>query len=131
MSKKKKNILLVDDDIDLLEQMKFHFENDGFSVTVARNEKEAVNAIDTHLPDLAVLDLMMENPDSGFILSYKIKKADNSIPVIIVTSASSETGMMFDVQTKEERSWIKADAILHKNIRYEQLSKEVNRLLKD
>jgi DNA-binding response OmpR family regulator len=126
----KKSLLVVDDDIDLLEQTRIQLEAAGFKVVTAASEKEAVDILKTFKPDLAVLDLMMENQDSGFILSYKIKKMDPSIPVIIVTAVTSQTGIVFDVTTTDDTSWIKADAIIAKDIRYEQLIGEVNRLLK-
>ncbi|HQA00466.1 MAG TPA: response regulator, partial [Phycisphaerae bacterium] len=80
--------------------------------------------------DLAVLDVMMEKMDGGFVLSHRIKKNDPSIPVILITSVSSETGIDFDTATAEERSWVKADALLSKPVRFEQLTREIDRLLK-
>jgi hypothetical protein len=50
--------------------------------------------------------------------------------VLLVTGVTSETGFEFDAQTSEERSWIKADGLLPKPIRYEQLIGEVKKLLK-
>jgi DNA-binding response OmpR family regulator len=130
MNDTKKSLLVVDDDVDLLEQTKLNLETAGFNVIAAGSEKEADAILKTFKPDLAVLDLMMENQDSGFILSYKIKKMDPTIPVIIITAVTSQTGIAFDVTTTDETSWIKADAIIAKDIRYEQLIGEVNRLLK-
>jgi CheY-like chemotaxis protein len=72
---------------------------------------------------------MMENLDSGFILSYKTKKKYPDVPVIIVTAVTSDTGMMFGVDTAEEKSWIKADLYLEKGLRPEQLKLEMTRLL--
>jgi CheY-like chemotaxis protein len=82
-------------------------------------------------PDLAVVDVMMEHPDAGFTLCHHIRKRDPSIPVILVTSVNSESGMDFEAGTDEERSWIQANAFLAKPIRFEQLKREIDRLLKD
>ena len=82
-------------------------------------------------PDLAIVDLMMENEDSGFILSYKIKKKYPDVPVIIATAVTQETGMVFGLNNKEERSWIKADLYLEKNLRPDQLQREISKLLKE
>jgi hypothetical protein len=49
--------------------------------------------------------------------------------VILVTSVNSETGLGFGMATEEERSWIQADAMLAKPIRFEQLKSEIDRLL--
>ena len=46
-----------------------------------------------------------------------------------VTGVASETGIDFDASTKEERSWIKADVVLDKPIRFEQLEREIHRLV--
>ena len=75
------------------------------------------------------LDVMMENPDAGFTLCYHIRKKYPSVPVILVTSVNSETGLDFAMASDEERSWIKADAMLTKPIRFEQLKREIDRLL--
>jgi len=131
MSREKKLILIVDDDADFLEQMKFHIEKIGYDVVVAESQKEGEKYIEKNKPDLAIIDLMMENEDSGFILSYKIKKKYPDVPVIIATAVTSETGMVFGLSNKEERSWIKADLYLEKNLRPDQLQREISKLLKE
>jgi DNA-binding response OmpR family regulator len=126
----KKTILVVDDDHDFLTQMKLQFELAGFTVLTAEGQKEAEELIRESAPDLAVLDLMMEYQDAGFVLCYHLKKKNPGIPVIMVTSVTGETGIEFDSTTEEERSWIKADRFLAKPVRFEQLLAEVERLLK-
>lgn len=126
----KHSILVVDDDEDFVFQLKTQFEAAGYKVTVAHNGKNAIEALDAARPDIAILDLMMEKPDIGFKLCYRIKKKDQTIPIIMVTSVTSETGLEFDAATKEERSWVKADVLLAKPVRFEQLQREVARLLK-
>ena len=126
----RKTVLLVDDDSDFLLQQKAMLEQAGFTVLQAESEAAAEALLNEHRPDLAVLDVMMEKMDAGFVLSHRIKKSDPSIPVILITSVSSETGLDFDTATDEERSWIKADALLAKPVRFEQLTREINRLLK-
>ena len=123
------SILVVDDDLDILDQTQVFLEAAGYTVTTADGEKKAEALLKTFKPDLAVLDLMMENQDSGFILAYKIKKLDPSIPVIIVTAVTGQTGIAFDADSGGG-SWIRANAIIEKPIRYEQLLAEIKRLLK-
>lgn len=126
----KKTILLVDDDTDFLFQLQAEFTAAGYKVLTASNGKQALEVLAGVRPDLCVVDLMMEKADMGFTLCYKIKKKDPSIPIIMVTSVTHETGIDFDATTQEERSWIKADALLDKPVRFEQLQREVLRLLK-
>ena len=126
---KNKTILVVDDDVDLLFQMKLQLENAGYSVETAESESGAMEKLETLRPDLAVCDLMMENMDAGFNLSYHIKKIDKNIPVIIVTAVTRETGIDFDTDSMSGQTWMKADAVLAKPIRFEQLIREIERLL--
>jgi len=125
-----KTILLVDDDPDFLFQVKFQLEKFGFEVITADTQKMAEEIISKLKPDLAIVDLMMESRDSGFILSYKIKKRYPDVPIIIATSVSAETGIFFNLESEEEKKWIKADLYLEKGITPEQLHKEVLKLLK-
>ncbi len=125
----KPTVLLVDDDDDFLFQQRLQLENAGFHVIAAQGQGQAEEIVARLRPDVAVVDVMMENPDAGFVLCHHIRKKDPSIPVILVTSVNSETGMDFDMATEEDRAWIKADALLAKPIRFEQLRGEIDRLL--
>lgn len=126
----KKTILIVDDDMDYMFQMKLKVEQFGFETITAEGQKEAELIIESIRPDLAILDLMMENDDSGFILAYKIKRKYPEVPIIIATAVTAETGMTFDINSDENKQWIKADLFLDKGIRADQLQKEINKLLK-
>lgn len=129
MEKFNKTILIVDDDPDFLLQNKMKVESFGFNTILAESQREAEKLIETIKPDLAILDLMMESDDSGFILAFKLKKKYPDVPVIIVTAVTAETGMMFSTTSEEERRWIKADTYLDKGIRSDQLKKEIFKLL--
>ncbi len=126
----KKTILIVDDDVDYLYQLKFQVEKMGFETVTAESQHEAETLLNTIKPDLAILDLMMDSEDSGFILSYKLKRKYPDVPIIIATAVSAETGMTFGINTEEERKWIKADLYLEKGIRPDQLHREIVKLLK-
>ncbi|HOY30543.1 MAG TPA: response regulator [Bacteroidales bacterium] len=127
----KKLVLIVDDDIDSLTQLKLYMQNMGFDVITGETQKEGEELINKIKPDLAIFDLMMDNKDSGFILSYKIKKNYPDVPVIIATAVTAETGMMFGLNSDEDKQWIKADLYLEKGIRFDQLQVQVNKLLKN
>lgn len=124
----KKTALLVDDDMDSLAQMSAHLKNMGFNVITAESQKDAEEIISKTRPDLAIFDLMMDNKDSGFILSYKLKKKYPEVPVIIATAVTAETGMMFGLNSYE-KMWIKADLYLEKGIRFDQLRVQIAKLM--
>ncbi|MBI9017526.1 MAG: response regulator [Phycisphaerae bacterium] len=131
MTESKKTILLIDDDIDFLTQEQMQLEAAGYNVITASSIKEGIETLNNNDFDMAIVDLMLEDADGGFKLCYKIKKKDPSIPVMLVTAVASETGLEFGASTDEERSWIKADKMLTKPVRFEQLKREVKHLLKD
>ena len=113
MSEEKvRTVLVVDDDDDFRWQQKVQLEAAGFKVLEAANQEDAQKALEATRPDIALVDLMMEEVDAGFTLCYHIKKKDPTIPVILISAVTSETGMEFDAATPEERSWVKADAML-------------------
>ncbi|MBU1096080.1 MAG: response regulator [Ignavibacteriae bacterium HGW-Ignavibacteriae-2] len=118
-----RKILLVDDDIDLLEQNKILLVSKGFEVRTAESGEEGFKLFKDISPDAAIVDLMMEEPDAGFILCHRIKKTEHGkkIPVFILTSATYETGFKFSATTPEEREWIKSDGILNKPVSIEEL----------
>ncbi len=126
-----KTILLVDDDPDVLFQQQAMVKAAGYETLTAASGEEAEALLKEKRPDLAIVDLMMEQPDAGFTLCYHLKKLSPPVPVIVVTSVAREAGIEFDVATEEERSWIKADAFLDKPVRSEQLQQEIERLLEE
>jgi DNA-binding response OmpR family regulator len=130
MLNEKKTIAIVDDDIDYLSILRMQVERMGFNVIYAESQKEGEILLETTKPDLAIFDLMMENQDSGFILSYKLKKKYPDVPIIIATAVTASTGIEFGIETQEDRSWIKADKYLEKGLRPDQLHREINKLLK-
>jgi CheY-like chemotaxis protein len=120
--------LVLDDDPDFLLQQKVQLEAAGFEVIAAETRDEAEQLLKENQFDVAIVDLMMEEEDTGFVLCHHIKKHHPSVPVIIVTGVASETGLEFDAATAEERAWVKADALLAKPVRFEQLLREIERV---
>ncbi len=124
-------ILLVDDDEDFLLQQQTQLEACGYTVVTAETRKKAEDVFGKSKPDLAIVDLMMEDMDAGLSLCHAMKRDRPDLPIILVSSVMHDTGMGMDVATDEERSWIKADAMLDKPVRFEQLQREIDRLLRD
>jgi CheY-like chemotaxis protein len=118
-----KKILLVDDDLDLLEQNKLLLQSRGFTVVAAESGEDGWKLFQKEKPDAAILDLIMEQMDSGFVLAHKIKRTElgKKIPVFILTSATYETGFKFSASTIEEKEWIKCDGVINKPVVVEEL----------
>jgi CheY-like chemotaxis protein len=124
-----KTILVVDDDLDVLEQHALLLKADGYNVVQASSVAEAEETILTVRPDLAILDLMMEDKDAGFVLCNQLKRLYPDLPVVIVSNVTPITGLDFRPRNQEEHSWVRADAILSKPVVAERLRTEMRRLL--
>jgi len=126
---RQRTVLLVDDDEDFLAQTAARLRADGFRVIEAPGQAAAEAVVAREAFDLAVVDLMMENMDSGFVVCHQIKRRRPGTPVILCTGVAAEAGMEFDARTAEERAWVNADVMLPKPIRHDQLRVEIARLL--
>ncbi|MGD0094093.1 MAG: response regulator [Planctomycetota bacterium] len=122
-------ILVVDDDPDIVEQLTLLLKKEGYAIVAAGSMEEAEQALLTVKPDLAIVDLMMEHKDSGFVLCHEIKKLYPGLPVIVLTGVKAETGLSFGASSADEQSWVKADRVLDKPVRPEQLKNEIRHLL--
>lgn len=90
-----KKILVVDDDIDLLELLRFNLKQAGFAIGTAGNGVEALKKARSIQPDLIVLDLMMPELD-GFAVCEILRRNPStaSIPILMLSALSSELGRM-------------------------------------
>ncbi len=124
-----KKILVVDDDPDIVEQVTMILKQDGHEVHSAGTQDEAEEILLSLKPDLAILDLMREDKDSGFVLCHRIKKVYPNTPVMMVTAVKAATGLSFAADSALQQSWLKADLLVDKPIRAEVLRNDVNGLL--
>jgi len=86
----KKKVLVVDDERDIVDLIRYNLTKEGFDVAAAYNGKEALEKA-ALLPDLIILDLMMPVLD-GFETCKRIKAEARTsrIPVVFLTASSSE-----------------------------------------
>ncbi len=87
---KKYGILVVDDEMDLCEILKFNLETEGYRVETANSAEEALT-LDIPSFDLLLLDVMMEGM-SGFSLAKRLKADPKTadIPIIFLTARDTE-----------------------------------------
>ncbi|HLF20035.1 MAG TPA: response regulator transcription factor, partial [Bacteroidota bacterium] len=86
-----RKILVVDDEKDIVEMLKYNLEKSGYSVMIAHNGKEALEKAQKH-PDLILLDVMMPEMD-GWEVCRQIKRDEKTsdIPVLFLTAKGGET----------------------------------------
>jgi adenylate cyclase len=82
-----KRILVVDDEADNRELLRFCLDWAGYQVTTARNGREALQEVERELPDLILLDVMMPGLN-GYQVCAKLKedKATQFIPIVMITA---------------------------------------------
>lgn len=68
-----KKILLVDDEPNILMTLEYTFKKNNFQVFIARDGQEALDILQTQLPEIIILDIMMPNID-GYETLKQIKK---------------------------------------------------------
>lgn len=88
----KKTVLLVDDEPDIGELLKYNLEQEGYEVTAFREGESALAEIKEKAFDLIVLDLMLPGI-SGLDICRQLKRDSKteSIPIIMLTAKSTET----------------------------------------
>lgn len=122
-------VLVVDNDKSLVAARVSLLEDLGFTVVSAATEAAAEKLLRERNFDLAITEVMLEFPDSGFIFCYKMKKAQPECKILIMSNVTGKTGFSFNLSSPETREWVKADAFIGKNIYPEQLKAAIAKLL--
>jgi len=86
-----RNIAIVEDDAELRENYTEALQREGFSVNAYKNRLEAEEAFCDKLPELAILDIMLEDEkDGGFVLCQFLRSRSDTIPIIFLTALNSD-----------------------------------------
>lgn len=95
----KKIVFTVEDDVHILELIKYNLENAGYSVSAFENGESLLHACRTAVPDMFLLDVMLPGID-GFELCKSLKNdtKTKNIPVIILTAKSEEFDKVFGLE---------------------------------
>lgn len=90
-------LLIVDDEADLLAELKPLLERSGFEVVTASNGVEALEKTETTQPDLIILDVMMPHLNGREVLRH-LRQAENWTPVILLTHVGTPTERAMSLQ---------------------------------
>ncbi|HOW35035.1 MAG TPA: response regulator [Candidatus Omnitrophota bacterium] len=93
-----KEILLIDDEVDIAQITRARLEHAGYKVTVLNSPKEAMDTIKKMRPDLILLDIMMPYKD-GYQICDEVRSDDSikHIPIIVFTAKSIEKDFIHEV----------------------------------
>ncbi|MHB9068818.1 MAG: response regulator [Sedimentisphaerales bacterium] len=88
-------ILIVDDEEDVLELVRYNLDKNGYKVETAATGEQALAKARAKLPDLIILDLMLPGID-GLDVCKKLKNdtKTQNIPVIMLTAKGEETDIV-------------------------------------
>jgi CheY-like chemotaxis protein len=120
----------VEDDADARNAVQMILETAGFTVETASCAQEAMAQLPGRSYDLAILDLMMEENDSGVQVAQALRRSAGGrrLPIILLTAVTEKTGFRVPLETEEEREWLQVEAWLDKPVTPQRLLAEVARL---
>ncbi len=95
----KPRVLVVDDEEDILELVRYNLAKEGLQVECAPTGEEALTAASLRHPDLIVLDLMLPGID-GLEVCRRLKKDSKtaSIPVVMLTAKGEEVDIVMGLE---------------------------------
>jgi two-component system alkaline phosphatase synthesis response regulator PhoP len=95
-----KKILIVDDEADLVETVRFPLEMEGFSVLVSYNGEDGLSQARREKPDLILLDLMLPKLDGYKVCRLlKFDERYKNIPILMLTAKTQEKDKALGLET--------------------------------
>ena len=117
-----KRILLVDDDAEIIEAMKYTLESKGYKILVARDGNQGLAMAEREDPDLVILDMMMPKR-SGFLVLEKLRRT-RPVPMRIIMITANEGS-----RHKAYAEMLGVDDYIRKPFGMDRLVTSVERLL--
>ena len=88
-------VLIVDDDPDIVDSLTLVLKAEGYAVASATSREEGMQGVVKEKPDLIILDVMMEQPDDGFVMAQDLRHKGVKTPIVILSSIGHVTGYKF------------------------------------
>lgn len=115
-------ILVVDDDIEIGQSVRYALESKGYRVVNATDGNEGLTLAETEDPDLIILDMMMPKR-SGFLVLEKLRRS-RPVPTRIIMITANEGN-----RHKEYAEMLGVDDYIRKPFQMNRLLESVERLL--
>lgn len=117
-----KRILLVDDDAEIVESLRFALSKRGYEILVARDGNQGLSMAERETPDLVILDMMMPKR-SGFLVLEKLRRT-HDVPIRVIMITANEGS-----RHKAYAEMLGVDDYIRKPFPMDRLLKSVDRLL--
>ena len=118
-------ILIVDDDPDVVEFTTIILKKEGFAVSSASNIIEGMAKLLKDKPQLIILDVMMDQPDDGFVMAQDIRAKGIRTPILMLTSVGKALGISFG----KDKEMLPVDEFQEKPLDPKILVKKVKALI--
>jgi DNA-binding response OmpR family regulator len=115
-------VLIVDDDHEIVESVRYALENKGYSVLVARDGNQGLAMAEREDPDLVILDMMMPKR-SGFLVLEKLRRT-RPVPLKVIMITANEGS-----RHKAYAEMLGVDDYIRKPFAMDRLMESVDRLL--
>ena len=119
---KTRRILLVDDDAEIVDAMRYALEKNGYQIFIARDGNQGLAMAEREDPDLVILDMMMPKR-SGFLVLEKLRRT-REVPVRVIMVTANEGS-----RHKAYAEMLGVDDYLRKPFAMDKLLEAVQRLL--
>lgn len=131
----RKKILMIDDDTNLVNVFKIVLEAKNYEFASAYSAAEGLEKIKEFVPDIIILDVIMEDFVAGFRVVSELRANNNPefeafsrIPILMLTSVTSKTTLNFS--EKVGTALLPVDAFLEKPVKPAELLIKIEELLK-
>jgi two-component system, OmpR family, response regulator len=120
----KRTVAIVEDEPAIRDNYAAAFTREGYVVRTYANRKQAMTAFTARLPDLAVIDISLEEePEGGFELCRQLRALSAELPIIFLTARDSELDAVSGLR-------LGADDFLTKDLSLAHLIARVNALFR-
>ena len=115
-------VLIVDDDYEIVEAVRYALESKGYQVLIARDGNQGLAMAEREDPDLVILDMMMPKR-SGFLVLERLRRT-RPVPLKVIMITANEGS-----RHKAYAEMLGVDDYIRKPFAMDRLMDSVNRLL--
>jgi DNA-binding response OmpR family regulator len=123
-----KKVLIIDDDADLRDAMKTILRS-SYELREAGSRTAALETLKSFVPDLVLLDVMMESNNAGFELAREIRNNPklSKVKILMITNVDNEMKMDFKSEAGN-KDWLPVDDYIVKPVEPKTLLSKVKAL---